>query len=181
MITAANNKSRGLISAARHDQQFCIKIIFIKIISHGIDKFVGMCYNILQKPLHDARLNIQPLPNTILKEETHMKFSPEQLVKAKTAKSAEELLALAKENGIEMTEEEANKYYADFHKEGALADEELDNVSGGCGGIDYSYVTKMKCANCGYDTDWAGDFSDGRYKCPSCQMNTMIGIEVWHK
>ena len=66
-----------------------------------------------------------------------MKFTNEQLAKAKAAKSAEELLALAKENGIEMTEEEANKYYADFHKEGELADEELDNVSGGGCGDDY--------------------------------------------
>ena len=62
-----------------------------------------------------------------------MKFTVEQTKKAKTAKSAEELFALAKENGIEMTEEEANKYFADFHKEGELSDEELDNVSGGCG------------------------------------------------
>ena len=62
-----------------------------------------------------------------------MKFTPEQLAKAKAANSAEELLALAKENGIEMTEDEANKYFADFHKEGELSDEELDNVSGGCG------------------------------------------------
>ena len=35
-----------------------------------------------------------------------MKLTPEQLTKAKAAKSAEELLALAKENGIEMTEDE---------------------------------------------------------------------------
>ena len=62
-----------------------------------------------------------------------MKFTPEQLTKAKAAKSAEELIALAKENGIELTEEEAKKYYAEWHKEGELADDELDNVSGGCG------------------------------------------------
>ena len=60
-----------------------------------------------------------------------MKFTPEQITKAKAANSAEELLALAKENGIELTEEEAKKYFADFHKEGELADEELANVSGG--------------------------------------------------
>ena len=62
-----------------------------------------------------------------------MKFTVEQTEKAKTAKSAEELFALAKENGIEMTEEEAEKYFAELHKEGELADDELDNVSGGCG------------------------------------------------
>ena len=62
-----------------------------------------------------------------------MKLTPEQLTKVKQAKSAEELFALAKENGIEMTEEEAEKYFAELHKEGELADDELDNVSGGCG------------------------------------------------
>ena len=62
-----------------------------------------------------------------------MNFTPEQLAKAKAAKSAEELLALAKENGVELTEEEAKKYFAEWHKEGELSDNELDNVSGGCG------------------------------------------------
>ncbi len=62
-----------------------------------------------------------------------MKFTSEQLTKAKQAKSADELLALAKENGMELTEEEAAKYFAELNKEGEIADEELDNVSGGCG------------------------------------------------
>ena len=63
-----------------------------------------------------------------------MEFTPEQLTKAKAAKSAEELIALAKENGMELSEEEAKKFFAELNKEGALADDELDNVSGGCGG-----------------------------------------------
>ena len=60
-----------------------------------------------------------------------MKLTQEQLAKAKAAKSAEELLALAKAEGVALTEEEAAKYFADLHKEGELADEELDNVAGG--------------------------------------------------
>ena len=60
-----------------------------------------------------------------------MKFTQEQLTKAKSAKSVEELLALAKENGVELSEEEAKKYYAEWHREGELSDEELQNVSGG--------------------------------------------------
>ena len=47
-----------------------------------------------------------------------MKFTNEQLTKAKAAKSAEELLALPKENGIALTEDEVKKYYADLYKEG---------------------------------------------------------------
>ena len=63
-----------------------------------------------------------------------MKLTNGQLAKAKTAKSAEELLALAKAEGIALSKEEATKYFADLHKEGELSDDELDNVSGGgCG------------------------------------------------
>ncbi|MBQ0101210.1 MAG: bacteriocin [Firmicutes bacterium] len=56
-----------------------------------------------------------------------MNFTKEQIEKAKEAKSAEELFALAKENGIEMTAEEAAKHYT------KLSEDELNNVSGGCG------------------------------------------------
>lgn len=56
----------------------------------------------------------------------------ELIEKAKQAKSAEELLAIAKENGIEATEEEAKQYFAQLHPAtGELSDNELDNVSGG--------------------------------------------------
>ena len=60
-----------------------------------------------------------------------MNFTPEQIAKAKAAKSAEELLAYAKEIGYPLTEEEAKHYFEQWHKEGELADEELDNVAGG--------------------------------------------------
>ena len=62
-----------------------------------------------------------------------MSFTNEQILKAKAAKSVEELLALAKENGVELTEDEAKKYFAEWHDEGELSDDELANVSGGCG------------------------------------------------
>lgn len=60
-----------------------------------------------------------------------MNFTPEQITKAKAAKSVEKLLALAKENGMELTEEEAKNYFEQWHKEGELSEEELDNVAGG--------------------------------------------------
>ena len=60
-----------------------------------------------------------------------MNFTQEQLTKARQAKSAEELLTYAKEISYPLTEEEAKHYFEQWHKEGALADEELDNVSGG--------------------------------------------------
>lgn len=61
-----------------------------------------------------------------------MKSKAELIEKAKTAKTAEELLAKAKTENIEMTAEEAERYFAELHKTGELADEELDNVAGGC-------------------------------------------------
>ena len=63
-----------------------------------------------------------------------MQFSKELIEKAKTAKSAEELLEMAKTEKIELTEEEAAKAFAELNKTGELSDEELDNVAGGgCG------------------------------------------------
>ncbi|MGN1103610.1 MAG: Nif11-like leader peptide family RiPP precursor [Candidatus Coproplasma sp.] len=61
-----------------------------------------------------------------------MELTNELLEKAKTAKSAEELLEMAKAEGVELSEEEAAKAYADLHKSGELSDDELDNVAGGC-------------------------------------------------
>lgn len=67
-----------------------------------------------------------------------MKFTKELIEKAKQAKSAEELLELAKSESVELTAEEAKKVFADLHKTGELSDEELDNVSGGCGPVNRS-------------------------------------------
>ena len=62
-----------------------------------------------------------------------MKLTQEQLAKAKAAKSAEELLAIAKEAGIEITADQVNKYFAELNKEGELTDNELASVAGGKG------------------------------------------------
>ena len=40
---------------------------------------------------------------------------------------------MAKAEKVELTEEEAVKAFAELNKTGELSDEELDNVSGGCG------------------------------------------------
>lgn len=61
-----------------------------------------------------------------------MKFTDNMLAEARLAKSAEELLALAEKNDIEMTVEEAEANFAVLGgKTGELADDELDNVAGG--------------------------------------------------
>ena len=63
-----------------------------------------------------------------------MNISKELLEKAKMAKTAKELLAMAKAENIELTEEQAAKAFAELNKMGELSDEELDNVAGGGGG-----------------------------------------------
>ena len=91
-----------------------------------------------------------------------MNISKELLEKAKTAKSEEELLAMAKAEKVELTEEEAAKAFAELHKMGELSDAELDNVAGGCAGPYQSgdtplfnsgdrvkYRKKIRYANCG--------------------------------
>ena len=51
--------------------------------------------------------------------------TPELIARAKTAQSAEELLALAKTNGIELTEETAKAYFEQLNANTAVADDEL--------------------------------------------------------
>ena len=57
-------------------------------------------------------------------------FNAEMIEKAKAAKSAEELLELAKAEGIDITEDEARKYFEQINLPD-LDDELLDMVSGG--------------------------------------------------
>ena len=74
------------------------------------------------------------------------------ILKAKEAKSVEELIALAKENGVELTEEDAKMYFEQLTaKKGELSDDELDAVAGGgcetkVDGKEYTVVTSpCKC------------------------------------
>ena len=79
-------------------------------------------------------------------------MNEEMIAKAKEAKSVEELIALAKENGIELNEEDAKMYFEQFNaKKGELSDDELDAVAGGgcetkVDGKEYTVVTApCKC------------------------------------
>ncbi len=92
----------------------------------------------------------------------------ELMQKAKACKSADELLALAKETGYEMSAEEAAAKYAELHDEGELSDDELDTAAGGgCGKKDVYYPE-------------AGDHVSvsSRDKCPKCGSKTAI-FQSW--
>lgn len=61
-----------------------------------------------------------------------MEMNNELIAKAKKAATVEELLALAKENQVELSEEDAKMYFELLHpKTSELSDDELDNVAGG--------------------------------------------------
>ena len=59
-----------------------------------------------------------------------MKLTQEIIEKAKVAESAEELLAIAKESGIEMTADEAKTYFEQINAN-SLDDDLLEGVAGG--------------------------------------------------
>ena len=97
-------------------------------------------------------------------------MNQELVNKARKAKSVEELLALAKKNGIELTDEQAKEYFAQLNPtKGELSDDELEDVAGGgCFGEEERYCpngqTRLElraschglysfyqCNNCGYE------------------------------
>jgi hypothetical protein len=91
-----------------------------------------------------------------MKEWSKIMVMKDILEKAKKAQSVEALIALAKENDINLSEEEAKAYFAQIHKVGELADDELDNVAGGqCkNGDKYVVIAtqhceQWKCEKCG--------------------------------
>jgi len=100
-------------------------------------------------------------------------LTPEMIEKAKAAKSAEELLELAKANGVEMTSDEAKSYFAQLNpKSGELDDDDLDNVAGGAGGCGKQtnngtmvrVINGQKCPSCG---GTEGVFFNTSYNNPS--------------
>ena len=84
----------------------------------------------------------------------------ELILKAKECKSAEEIMALAKENGYELTEEQAKEYFEKLNANGEIADDELDNVAGGCGEEEVRY-----CPKCGGRLH---RINGGPYFCARC-------------
>lgn len=102
-----------------------------------------------------------------------MENNKEIFAKAKAAETPEALLALAMENGIEMTEEGAAAYFEFLHPaSGELADEELNNVAGGgCRKGDGRLVVSAgyscgywRCKSCGTHASRDGGFA----KCGVC-------------
>ena len=60
-----------------------------------------------------------------------MDFTKEQIQKAKNCKTLDDFKALAKQEGLELSEEEASEYF-DATRTGELSDDELIAIAGGC-------------------------------------------------
>ena len=112
-----------------------------------------------------------------------MNFNAEMIAKAKSVNSAEELIALAKENGIDMTEDEAKTYFAQLNpKSGELDDDDLDSVAGGaCGdsnnGPDVNRGDMVRitsgetCSKCGTNIGTVAQGKATKYiKCKPCSQ-----------
>ena len=75
-------------------------------------------------------------------------ISKELLAKAMACETAEELVALAKENGVEITNEQAQAYLAESENY-ELDEKQLEKVAGG----DFGPIPwRCERMGCGYDT-----------------------------
>ena len=100
----------------------------------------------------------------------------EEMIQAiKEANSAEELRAAAKENDIELTEEQAKEYFDRFHTSGELSDEELGAVAGGCRAYGHLTVTDGYCCEkwkkdqrIKLHTDFYEEYQSAK-RCGSCE------------
>ena len=109
-------------------------------------------------------------------------LTPEIIEKAKAAKSAEELLEVAKAGGIEMTADEAATYFAQLNpKSGELNDDDLDSVAGGAclGTIEtpsgrIRVTSGQTCPDCGGTEGYVsanGAYGKPTVRCPKCMRN----------
>lgn len=113
-----------------------------------------------------------------------MIFTEELMHKARESKSAEEIITLAKENGVNITEAQAEEYFKMLCPvNGKISDEELDNVSGGYETVTVNGETFVRVeahAMCitGHYTAVTGQSTDSLGSCTDCGHlnNTNTGV-----
>ena len=95
----------------------------------------------------------------------------ELLKKAALCKSAEELFALAKENSVDLNEEDATELFASMElKQGKLSDDELDSVAGGGSGK-MKRQLQVQCTSCQKPYVFRHGSGDPYPPCPFCGYN----------
>ena len=114
-------------------------------------------------------------------------MTEEMTKKAKEAKNVEELIALAKDNGIELSKEKAEEVYGKLNCNGEIPEDEIDFVSGGgCNDSSTSssgtwvsgYELSSSCPichnNCWAETGFVGN-GPRNYQCMVCYTRKRNG------
>lgn len=90
-----------------------------------------------------------------MKKELLIGLTNEQISKVKACKNSEELLALAKAGGVE------------------LSDEQLSSINGGCGkSTEWYEIDNMQCPEC-LNSHCMEKVSDDWYRCKYCNKITV--------
>lgn len=94
-------------------------------------------------------------------------ISPEIMLQAKSAGSAEQLMEIAAANGTKITQEEAAQAFAALKpaKTGELSDDELDNVAGGACHSSEGWLIVYKGQSCEH---FAGIDQNADKDCINC-------------
>lgn len=110
-----------------------------------------------------------------MENEAKIEITPEIKDALQKAQSADEIVALARERGVDMSAEEAARAYAALHEtDEELADEELAGVAGG----GFYYYRSPLCPVCGWDDvkllkfthpDNTGTFVLIKFECQRCR------------
>ncbi len=100
-------------------------------------------------------------------------MNEELLKKAKAAKSPEELLKMAHENGMaDFDEESAKAYYDLINRSGELSDSELENAAGGCKNKGRTVVTLGHV--CSWGSSWRCNRCHKTSKFCSCRHDSYL-------
>lgn len=109
----------------------------------------------------------------------------ELIIKAQQVSSVAELMELAKNENLELSEEKAEELFRQLHKEGELSDNELDAVAGGgCGGnkniMNRITIESVACNSCGRvmprTSLWLyTQNDDGTIICEQCESGQIQG------
>lgn len=100
-------------------------------------------------------------------------ITQEFLDKADAANSVEELISFAKENEIDISEEEAKMLFDKIHAEsGELSDDELEDVSGGLRSRGKLIVTVFKCCTSWRCKECGGEINNklDTHRCPNNKL-----------
>lgn len=113
-------------------------------------------------------------------------YTREMMEKARTAKSAEDLLSFAEEYDYPLTEEEAKAYFEQISKGGELSDSELENVAGGgCGYkapvTELDWCEQFICVDCGHNrfSCTCSGVALGHLHCGKCKYVRYKSCRWW--